>query len=289
MTPSGKESGKPENENHVINTRQSLKPPTKKQWLVFGTLVILTLTTTYLAGGFLFSLSLVFILGIHEFGHYRSARNNKVSVSLPYFIPAPPFFIFGTFGAFIQIIDPIPDKGALMEIGASGPIAGFFASLLVLVLGLSLSETAPSNALQGISFGTSLIFYTLSKLILGVTPLSTEVDIQLHPIALAGWIGMFITALNLIPIGQLDGGHVIYSFNERKYPLISKLFFIILLPLGLLWHGWWFWAFLILIIGFKPAPLVNVDEQLKKEHQILGNCCILIFILTFVPIPFQII
>ncbi len=267
----------------------SPKTPTLRQWLVFAVLVLLTLGTTYLAGGFLFALSLVFILGIHEFGHYWAARRNGVSVSLPYFIPAPPFFIAGTFGAFIHIKDPIPNRGILMEIGASGPIAGFVASFLALTIGLFLSDTAPSNAIQGIAFGSSILLSVLSQLILGVTPFSADVDIQLHSIAFAGWIGMFITALNLIPIGQLDGGHVLYSLFKGKFKIISRVFFCILFPLGFLWQGWWFWAALIVLVGFRPAPLLDDDEYLCREHQLLGKYCIVIFILTFVPIPFAII
>ncbi|PIQ99149.1 MAG: site-2 protease family protein [Nitrospinae bacterium CG11_big_fil_rev_8_21_14_0_20_45_15] len=267
----------------------ALKAPTPRQWLVFSILVLLTLGTTYLAGGFLFALSLVFILGIHEFGHYWAARRNHVSVSLPYFIPAPPFFIAGTFGAFIIIKDPIPNRGVLMEIGASGPIAGFIASFIALSVGLFLSEVSPSNAIQGVSFGSSLILSALSKLILGVTPLSTDVDIQLHSIAFAGWIGMFITALNLIPVGQLDGGHVVYALLKGKYKMISRVFFLLLFPLGILWQGWWFWAVLIALIGFKPAPLLDENDYLKREHKFLGKCCLFIFIVTFVPVPFEII
>jgi membrane-associated protease RseP (regulator of RpoE activity) len=266
-----------------------LRSPTPRQWLIFFTLVLLTLGTTYLAGGFLFALSLVFILGIHEFGHYWAARRNHVSVSLPYFIPAPPFFIAGTFGAFIHIKDPIPNRGVLMEIGASGPIAGFIASFIALSAGLYLSEVSPSNAIQGVSFGSSLILSALSKLILGVTPFSTEVDIQLHSIAFAGWIGMFITALNLIPVGQLDGGHVVYALLKGKYKMISRVFFFLLFPLGMLWQGWWFWAVLIALIGFRPAPLLDENDPLKREHKLLGKCCLFIFIVTFVPVPFEII
>ncbi|QPJ66064.1 MAG: site-2 protease family protein [Candidatus Nitrohelix vancouverensis] len=267
--------------------REIPESPGTKQWLVFSALLCATVLTMYLAGGALFAISLLLILGAHEFGHYWAGRRNRVKVSLPYFMPAPPMFIAGTFGAFIQIKDPIPDRDVLMEIGASGPIAGFIVALIALWIGLSLSEVSTVQAIQGISFGGSIILAALSKIILGVTPFSNEVDIQLHPIAFAGWIGMFITALNLIPVGQLDGGHILYALFFEKYLYLARICYLALIPLGFLWSGWWFWAVLILIAGIKPAPLVFAEQKLSPFHRKIGLLCILIFALTFVPVPFM--
>ncbi|NIQ03146.1 MAG: site-2 protease family protein, partial [Nitrospinaceae bacterium] len=141
--------------------------PDIRNWVVFFLLLGGTVFTTVLAGGALFSLSLLLILGTHEFGHYWASRRNHVRATLPYFIPAPPVFIAGTFGAFIQIRDRIPDRRVLMEIGAAGPIAGFVVAVPTLILGLSLSQTTETLPVQGINFGSSILLSFLSEMILG--------------------------------------------------------------------------------------------------------------------------
>ena len=261
--------------------------PIKNNWWLFYILLTGTLITTILAGGILFSISLMLILGAHEFGHYWASKKNGVKATLPYFIPAPPIFIAGTFGAFIQIKQKIPNRKVLMEIGASGPIAGFIVALPALILGLHLSTVSPSTGMGGINFGSSIILYFCSKFILGVDPSSPFINIHLHPIAFAGWIGMLVTALNLMPVGQLDGGHIIFALNPGNHRFIGKLFFISLLPLGYFWPGWFFWALMIAFMGFKTAPLVEELEQLGRTHKILGIISIVIFFLTFTPIPFS--
>lgn len=263
--------------------------PSTKSWVIFFLLLAGTLVTTYLAGGLLFSIFLVLILGTHEFGHYWASRKNNVKATLPFFIPAPPIFIAGTFGAFIQIKELIPNRRVLMEIGAAGPIAGFIVAVPTLALGLFLSEVTPVETLHGLTFGSSILLAVLSKLILGVTPLSNEVNIQLHPIAFAGWIGLFVTALNLLPIGQLDGGHVLYSLSKGRYGFFSKGFFVLLFPLGYFWPGWLFWAVMIILMGFKPAPLIDDSILPDRKHRVLGYISIIIFLLTFIPVPFAVV
>ncbi len=268
----------------------SLNPPAlpvKKNWLLFSILLFATLVTTFLAGGFLFSISLLFILGAHEFGHYWASKKNDVQSTLPYFIPAPPIFIAGTFGAFIQIKQRIPNRRILMEIGAAGPIAGFVVALPMLILGLHLSSVSPSIGIGGISFGSSFLLKLCSKTILGVDPSSPYVNIHLHPIAFAGWIGMLVTALNLMPVGQLDGGHIIYAIFPEKHSAIGKLFFLVLFPLGYFWPGWIFWAVMIALMGFKTAPLGEDVGELDLFHKIIGFSTMVIFLLTFIPIPFS--
>ena len=261
--------------------------PIKKNWWLFSILLTTTLGTTYLAGGFLFSLSLLLILGAHEFGHYWASRKNAVQSTLPYFIPAPPMFIAGTFGAFIQIKQRIPNRRVLMEIGAAGPIAGFIVAVPMLALGLYLSRVTPSVAMGGVNFGSSFILNLFSELILGIDPSSPFINIHLHPIAFAGWIGMLVTALNLMPVGQLDGGHIIYALFPDKHRLIGKLFFVALFPLGYFWPGWFFWAVMIVLMGFKTAPLNEELIELDSFHKVLGVVSMLIFMLTFTPIPFS--
>ena len=261
--------------------------PSIKNWLIFSLLLAGTLVTTYLAGGFLFSISLILILGTHEFGHYWASRKNNVRATLPFFIPAPPIFIAGTFGAFIQIKELIPNRRVLMEIGSAGPIAGFIAAVPTLVVGLFLSEVTQAETVHGLTFGSSILLAVLSKLILGVTPFADGVNIHLHPIAFAGWIGLFVTALNLLPIGQLDGGHVIYSLFKVRHRLLSRLFFVLLLPLGYFWQGWWFWAVMIVLMGFRSAPLVDDSVLPDRRHRVMGYVSIFIFLLTFIPVPFS--
>lgn len=264
--------------------------PSTKNWILFFLLLAGTFVTIYLAQGFLFSIFLVLILGTHEFGHYWASRKNNVKATLPFFIPAPPpIFFVGTFGAFIQIKEQIPNRRVLMEIGAAGPIAGFIVAVPTLILGLFLSETSQAVAFHGLTFGSSILLEVLSKLILGVTPLSTEVNIHFHPIAFAGWIGLFVTALNLLPIGQLDGGHVLYSLSKGRYGFFSKGFFVLLFPLGYFWPGWWFWAVMIILMGFKPAPLIDDSILPDRKHRVLGYVSIIIFLLTFIPVPFAVI
>ncbi len=261
--------------------------PLKKNWWLFSILLLTTLVTTFLAGGPLFSISLLLILGAHEFGHYWASKINNVQSTLPYFIPAPPIFIAGTFGAFIQIKQRIPNRKVLMEIGAAGPIAGFVIALPMLILGLSLSSVTPSIGMGGINFGSSLILNLCSQSILGVDPSSPYINIHLHPIAFAGWIGMLVTALNLMPVGQLDGGHIIYAFFPDKHSAIGKIFFLGLFPLGYFWPGWFFWAVMIAIMGFKTAPLNEETGELEPLHKALGAISAVIFVLTFIPIPFS--
>ena len=269
---------------HSLDT--SVKP-IKNNWWLFSILLVATLVTTFLAGGPLFSISLLSILGAHEFGHYWASKKNGVQSTLPYFIPAPPIFIAGTFGAFIQIKQRIPNRMVLMEIGAAGPIAGFVVAVPMLILGLYLSSVTPSIGMGGINFGSSLILKFCSKLVLGVDPSSPHINIHLHPIAFAGWIGMLVTALNLMPVGQLDGGHIIYAITPGKHSAIGKFIFVGLFPLGYFWSGWFFWAAMIALMGFKTAPLKEDVEKVELTHIVLGAISMAIFVLTFIPIPFS--
>ena len=269
---------------HPLDT--SVKP-IKNNWWLFSILLVATLITTFLAGGPLFSISLLLILGAHEFGHYWASKKNGVRSTLPYFIPAPPIFIAGTFGAFIQIKQKIPNRMVLMEIGAAGPIAGFLVALPMLILGLYLSPVTPSIGMGSINFGSSLILNLCSQLVLGVDPSSPDINIHLHPIAFAGWIGMLVTALNLMPVGQLDGGHIIYAFTPGKHSAIGKIFFAGLFPLGYFWSGWFFWAAMIALMGFKTAPLKEDVEKVELSHIVLGCISMVIFVLTYIPIPFS--
>jgi len=267
-------------------------PITFKTVAIFLGLFLATVFTTWTVGGPWYSFGLMLILGTHEFGHYWACRANNVNSSLPNFIPVPviPFFLnIGTMGAFIMIKEPIPNRKALMEIGASGPIAGFIAAIPVLVIGLLNSEVTLGNSSEGLNlfFGSSLILWAMTEMVLGVNPMVTDVTISLHPLAYAGWLGMFFTALNLLPLGQLDGGHVIYSlFNRKRALLVARLCFAILIVLGFDWTGWWVWAGLVFVLGLRHPPVLDELTRLEPKHRIIGYASILILILTFVPVPF---
>ena len=271
-----------------MKTRQG---PTFKNWVLFFVLLGLNLFSTYLAGGFLYALSLFFILAAHEFGHYFAGVKNGVRTTLPLFIPAPPgLFLFGTFGAMIVMKDPIPNRRVLMEIGAAGPIAGFIVAVPALIIGLFLSDVIAPTGEKSLAFGSSVIMILLSKAILGVTPLSADFNIQLHPIAFAGWVGLFITAINLFPIGQLDGGHVLYSLIGKRSHIWAKSFFIFLLMLVYFWPSWGIWAILLLVLTrLKFAPMVDEEVLPLKFHKRVGSLAIIIFFLTFVPVPIELV
>ncbi len=235
-----------------------------------------------------FSLSILSILLAHEMGHYITARINKVDVSLPYFIPAPT--LFGTLGAVIKMRSPIAKKNVILDIGAAGPIAGIVVAIPIVILGLSKSKfvTVTGAELNGayLIFGDSILFSFLSKLVLGQTP--EGYDILLHPIAFAGWVGLLVTALNLMPIGQLDGGHIAYATFGRRQRLVSRAFLIVLIFMGIVFYpGWLIWAILLLLIGVDHPPVTDGHIPLDRKRQIVGALSFLIFILTFIPNPIE--
>ncbi len=263
-------------------------------------LFVLTFITTLLAGallegvtpwqnpekiylGFPFSLTLLIILLTHELSHYFMSRKHNVSATLPYFIPAPT--IVGTFGAVIKMRPPIPDRRSLIDIGASGPIGGFLIAIIAVIIGLGLSEVKLAEELQeGISLGNSLLFYMLTKIVLNIE--SDAYSVLLHPVAFAGWVGLLVTSLNLLPIGQLDGGHITYALLGEKHEKVSKLMLPLLIVLGiLLWSGWIIWALLMVLFGYKHPPVLYPQIQLDRKRKLVGWIALIIFILTFTPIP----
>jgi membrane-associated protease RseP (regulator of RpoE activity) len=233
--------------------------------------------------GIPFSFTLLLILMTHELSHYFASRMHRVSATLPYFIPAPS--IIGTFGAIIKMKPPIPDRRSLIDIGASGPIGGFIIAVIATVIGLHWSELKPSGEIkEGIAFGSSILFSFLSDLVLHVD--SDKFDVLLHPVAFAGWIGFLVTSLNLLPIGQLDGGHISYALFGEKHTLISKGMIPVLVVLGIIfWPGWLIWAVLMLIIGYKHPPVEYPHIQLDKRRKYVGWASVVIFVLTFTPAP----
>lgn len=235
--------------------------------------------------GLPFSLTLLLILLTHELSHYFTSRMHHVSATLPYFIPAPS--IIGTFGAIIKMKPPIPHRRSLIDIGASGPIGGFIVAVIAAIVGLHLSELKPAGEIQeGISFGSSLLFTFLTKATLNVDP--EKYDIILHPVAFAGWIGLLVTSLNLLPIGQLDGGHITYALFGEKHEMISKAMIPVLIIMGIaFWPGWIVWAVIMFFLGYRHPPVIYPHIQLDSKRKYVGWVSLVIFILTFTPTPVQ--
>jgi membrane-associated protease RseP (regulator of RpoE activity) len=240
--------------------------------------------------GFMFCIPLLSILGVHEMGHYTAARRHHVEVTPPYFIPAPPVGLsIGTFGAFIRIKSPLPHRDALMEIGAAGPIAGALVAIPVLVIGLKMSAVHPVLPGDGfhIRLGEPLLLKAANYLVFGAIPLGH--DVVLHPVAFAGWLGLFVTAINLIPAGQLDGGHIAFALFGGRYEKVSRLVPFLLAPMGLFWAGWFIWAALLLFLGTRhPRPLFEAIP-LSPGRRVIGYAAGLLFLLCFTPAPFTLV
>ncbi len=264
-------------------------------------LLVGTLLTTTIAGclwmgvrpslaslprGLPFSATLLAILLAHESGHYLMCRLYGVDASLPYFVPAPPqIFWFGTFGAFIRIRARFPDRRALFDIGAGGPWAGFVVALVALVVGLRLSSVgAVPRPGSGIEFGDSILTKVLARVVLN----ADSDTIYLHPVALAGWFGMFVTALNLLPVGQLDGGHVLYALRGRRSWFVPIVVLITLVCLGYYWPGWFIWAMIgVLMLRNGHPPTLDDDKPLDRGRRIAALASVVLLVLTFVPEPLR--
>jgi membrane-associated protease RseP (regulator of RpoE activity) len=254
-----------------------------------------------LAAGLPFGLSLVAVLALHEAGHYFAAKHHSISVTPPYFIPFPPYVsIIGTLGAFIRLRSPVMSRNTLLDVGAAGPLVSFAVSLPLVWWGLRHSAVLPTApglpaalvvrlAGEQFSLGGSLAMWWLVRLVLDL-PGSGYV-VVLHPVAFAGWLGLFVTALNLLPISQLDGGHILYAILGSRHWVAAALFFLALLPLGFLWAGWWVWAALVFLVGrgrIWHPPLFNPAPKLTSGRLGIALAAAVVFVLCFIPVPFRI-
>jgi membrane-associated protease RseP (regulator of RpoE activity) len=236
-----------------------------------------------------FAFTLLAILGTHEFGHYFTARAYGASVSLPYFIPAPPPLLFGTLGAIIRMRSPARDRNSLFDIAAAGPLAGLVVALPALWIGLGWSKVAAVPSGGSVSFGDSLLLRFMTWLAFG--PLPPGHDVFVHPVALAGWVGLFVTALNLIPVGQLDGGRIAYALFGARHRQISVATFLGLLALGAVTGAgnWFVWAFLLLfVMGFHHQPPLDDLSPLSPGRYAVGFLCLLLLIILIPPVPIAI-
>lgn len=256
-------------------------------------LFILTCVSTFLTGGgaegkwrngLWYCAGIIAILFAHEMGHYLMCVRYRIRATLPFFIPFP-FSPFGTLGAVIRMDARMPNRKALFDIGVAGPLAGLVFTLPAIYFGLLMSTPTASANVQGetILLGESLLFKGLSYLALGA-----EQDVMLHPLAYAGWAGLFVTALNLLPIGQLDGGHILYALlgdrGRKVYPVNMAMFALLCI---VVYTGWVLLVMMLLWIGYRHPPTQDDDEPLDLKRQALAYFTFLLFIVSFTPTPFQ--
>jgi membrane-associated protease RseP (regulator of RpoE activity) len=238
----------------------------------------------WLVSGAPFAVTLLAILGVHEFGHYFTARYYGASVSLPYFIPAP--MLFGTFGAIIRMRSPARDRNSLFDIAAAGPLAGLLVAIPALIVGLSWSRVVPATGDGtfggfGYSLFTQLFVYLRFGAIDGMA-------VMTHPMADAAWVGCFVTALNLIPVGQLDGGRIAYALSSRRHRVLGVTTWVLLLVMGALTSSvnWFVWAaLLLLLVGFDHSPPLDDLTPLTPSRRLLGVACLLLSVLLIPPFP----
>jgi membrane-associated protease RseP (regulator of RpoE activity) len=293
---------------------ETAQPPRRRRALV---LFALTLVSTFLAGAYFvgsdtfdrfsalpfpgwlvsgtpFAVTLLAILGVHELGHYFTARHYGASVSLPYFIPMPPIYLptlgvvptFGTLGAIIRMRSLVRDRNALFDIAAAGPLAGLLVAIPALILGLTWSHVVPAGAAHGFGgFGHSLFTRLFVYLRFGTVD---NVSVMTHPMADAAWVGCFVTALNLIPVGQLDGGRIAYALSAKRHRLLGVTAWLLLLAMGALTGAmnWFAWAALLFfLVGFDHSPPLDDLTPLTRGRRLLGVICLLLAVLLIPPIP----
>jgi hypothetical protein len=270
-----------------------------------------------LGSGLPFALSFLAVLGTHEFGHYLAGRKNKTRVTLPFFIPLPLISPFGTLGAVISMQEPPRNRNVLAEIGIAGPLTGFLVGLPLLLIGLAMSkvEALPTvlGPCEGFSLEGNSILYILAKLAVfgrmlpapahfdtlpvlfylrsffAGFPFPMEgTDVIIHPLAFGAWAGLMITGLNLIPAGQLDGGHLLYVLFGDRAGRILPWIIVGMVILGLFWPGWFLWVILIFFLGRGHAEPLDTVTPLDLRHRILAWTGLILFVLIFTPIPLQV-
>ncbi len=284
--------------------KEKLTKPGLALLLLCITLITTTLAGTSIAGvdpklfsshpslilrGLPYALALISILGIHELGHYFAARYYKIRSTLPYFIPVP--FFLGTFGALIQMRSPVQNRKALFDIGIAGPLAGFIVTLPILIWGLAhshvvgITEKAGILNIHALNPQYSILLAILSKLALG-HQLTSQTAIDLHPVAVAGFVGLIVTALNLMPVGQLDGGHIVHAvFGQKTAILIGQTSRLLLLLLSLVHEEFFLWAIILLLLPLMDEPALNDVTDLDNRRDILGLLAMALLVLIVLPLP----
>jgi len=249
-------------------------------------LFILTVASTLIVGGPAYSFTIILILLGHEMGHYFMSRRHQIRATLPFFLPLP-LPPFGTLGAVIRMESSISSRKALFDTGVAGPFTSLILSIPAIVIGLTISQVIPASHVKGemIRLGDPLLFTFIQHLVMRDVP--TNYEIVLHPIAYAGWVGLFVTALNLLPVGQLDGGHIAYALFGRRSRAIFLITIAVMAFITIFYNpGWLLLVILFIIFGFRhPSPM---DDQtpLDGKRKFLGGLAFFAFILSFTPTPF---
>jgi membrane-associated protease RseP (regulator of RpoE activity) len=300
---------------HLVLTRPAPKP--REAWTVHAVLLLATLFTTTMAGaiigghlqltwevlfnpgawdrafframekGLAFSVPLLAILLCHELGHYLTARHYQLNVSPPFFLPGPPVFFIGTFGAFIRLRTVLTDRRQLLDVGAAGPLAGFVVAVPILWYGLAHSRVDPGSASMSVPLGWLLGDSLISLLLRHLTG-TAEGAVVLHLTALAGWLGMLVTMLNLLPIAQLDGGHILYAAAPRAHRQVARTIWVAIILLGYFSRSWLLWGIIVLLLSrgqFGHPPVLDAYRPLPKSRMWLLAVSAVLFVLTFTPVP----
>ncbi len=293
-----------ENQHVVMALKGRFRPKPRPTWpnAVLLILTILSLlyvgaaqdagirnaTTLDLLSGWPYALSVILILGSHELGHYFAARYHRVSVTLPYFIPLPIGF-FGTLGAFIQLREPMRNRKILFDVGVAGPLAGMIVAVPILLIGLATSHVEPLPKEEYLLEGNSLLYAGAKYVVFGEFLPNGQKDVFINQLAKAGWTGLLVTGLNLIPLGQLDGGHVVFTlFGRRAQRLYVPILGIFVL-LSLFSSTWLIWTLLLFFLGRLYAVPLDMITPLDARRRWIGYVALLIFVLVFVPVPLQVI
>lgn len=244
--------------------------------------IILENPLAVIRAGLPFSFSLLIILLFHEFGHYIAGRVHKVNVSLPYFIPAPT--IIGTFGAFIKSKSAFVNRRQLLDVAVAGPLAGLVIAIIVLAIGTAQSRIVPMPEGSSVMFfGDSLLHQFITGLIKG--PIPEGYTVMLNSVAFAGWVGLLVTMFNLLPIGQLDGGHIIYALFGKAQKWLAYVAVLGLFVLSFWWSGWAVWLFLTILVKPVHPPTLLDEIPLGGWRTFLGYLSIAAFIVCFMPVP----
>lgn len=248
-------------------------------------LFILTVASTWFTGGPTYSIAVILILLGHELGHYFMSRSYGMSATLPFFLPFP-LPPFGTLGAVIRMKSSVPSRKALFDTGVAGPLASFCLSIPAIAIGLKLSELVPASPLKGEGrLAEPLLFSLIQRVVLGEVP--DGYDILLHPIGYAGWVGLFVTALNLLPVGQLDGGHVVYAVFGKRSRAIFFITISVMVFITLFYNpGWFLLLILIILFGFRHPPPLDDETPLDGKRKVLAGITLLAFVFSFTAVPF---
>lgn len=298
-----------DNQNYLILAEKKKQGPPNIMWniILFVATIVSTLFAGYLlsqgpaahglmnnvwVGAVSFSAAIMFILGTHEMGHKYASHRNGVDASWPYFIPMP-FFIIGTMGAIIKSRSPMPHNDAMIQLGASGPLSGFLVAVPMYILGLKLSYVVPELSGEGvIVFGESLLTRFLAEYVVKVPEGSS---LFLHPVAIAAWAALLVTAVNLIPVGQLDGGHVLRALlGEQRHRILSHILIGIMVLIGFpyynpffVWEGWLIWALLLYFVIMRAGSsgAMNELKPINNSSKVLAVAAMVVFILAVIPVP----